>query len=146
MVSGQPVQKVVNALVTKSMSLVVFVEDIAPVAAQNGAECFQRGTMDQKEHVPHGKVEYKAGAQAGAEQLFCAAGWETLHGFVCKSPLQKGGVISTECKEVVIRDEELRKRSDDIIDKRSRLNQPAVFFDREQMATLVDPIEFIDSK
>lgn len=53
---------------------------------------------------------------------------------------------ATECKEVVIRDEELRKRSDDIIDRRSRLSQPAVFFDREQMATLVDPIEFIDPK
>ena len=116
MVSGQPVQKVVNALVTKSMSLVVFVEDIAPVAAQNGAECFQRGTMDQKEHVPHGKVEYKAGAQAGAEQLFCAAGWETLHGFVCKSPLQKGGVIGVG----------LFQKSGDLIFRKAKKTQSVI--------------------
>ena len=116
MVSGQPVQKVVNALVTKSMSLVVFVENIAPVAAQNGAECFQRGTMDQKEHIPHGKVEYKAGAQAGAEQLFCAAGWETLHGFVCKSPLQKGGVIGVG----------LFQKSGDLIFRKAKKTQSVI--------------------
>lgn len=53
---------------------------------------------------------------------------------------------ATDCKEVVIRNDELYRRSNEIIERRNQLIQPAVFFDREQASKLVDPIVFIDRK
>lgn len=53
---------------------------------------------------------------------------------------------ATDCKEISLMNSELDRRSNDIIDKRSKLNQPMKFFETEEQSRLIFPMEFFDTE